>query len=198
VQTGFIVEEKLAEGISMKAISENSQGKTLLTVTVTNDYFLPRSYALPQLTSCLYDSSGKNQGQNVYARWGTISNVLYPGADILLIPSQDRMDVSGLDLNTNDKKSAYFYTTSFYSSSIWRYDKLLLLENKDVTDYNLCYTISPAQVAIARSIPLIDDLGYTCPTVTSLNCRSQSTGYCDYRYQDWIRSRCPGVTIVTY
>jgi len=198
VQTGFVVEEKLADGISMKAISENSQGKTLLTVTVTNDYFLPRSYALPQLVACLYDSSGKNQGQNVYARWATINNILYPGADILLYPEQDRADVSGLDLAPNDKKSVYFYTTSFYSSYIWRYDKLLLIENKDMTNYNLCYTITPAEVAGARQIPLTDDFGYSCPTVTSLNCRNQNSGYCDYKYQDWIKNKCPGVSILTY
>lgn len=198
VETGFVVEEKLTDGISMRAISENSQGKTLLTVTVTNNYFLPRSYALPQLTACLYDSTGKNQGQNVYARWGTIRNVLYPGADILLIPSQDRTDVSGLDLAPNDKKSAYFYTTSFYSSYVWRYDKLLLLENNNMNNYNYCYTLTPPQVIGARTIPLIDDFGYSCPSVTSLNCRSQSTGFCDYQYREWIKSKCPGITIVTY
>ena len=198
VQTGFVVEEKLANSISMKDISGNSQGKTLLTVTVTNNYFLPRSYALPQLVACLYDSSGKNQGQNVYARWATINNILYPGADILLYPSQDRTDVSGLDLAPNDKKSVYFYTTSFYSSNIWRYDKLILVENNAMTNYDSCYTLTPAQVVGAREIPLTDDLGYTCPTVTSLNCRSQSSGYCDYKYQDWIKNKCSAIVILTY
>lgn len=202
VKTGLTAEEKLADSLSMKSFTENQQGKTLLTVTVTNDYFLPRSYALPKLTACLYDSSGKQQGQSVYAQWTTIEKVLSPGVDIILYPETEGIEAGALNLAPNTKKSAYYYTTSSYIYSIWKFDKLLLIENADNTNYNFCYKLTPEDVQKAREIPLKDDLGYNCPASSSLDCsyngKDRNLAYCQSNYLDWIRTKCPGITIGNY
>ena len=177
------------------------QPQVLQTITARNDFFLPRSYELPAGTACLLDTSGKYAGERLDIRYSWVAPQMSAGVDSTLYPNGNNGQngvINVLELGMKAEKKSYLVTTSYYYyTQIWHFDQIAVFRDH-VNDYNLCndYSkVAPSEAPLF-TIPLTNDLTYTCPSTSTINCYIQNSIYCESMYQQWITDKCPSVKIL--
>ncbi|MBI2652794.1 hypothetical protein HYX00_04985 [Candidatus Woesearchaeota archaeon] len=69
---GFYIEKETEKSLSYNSVftSQNQAGEVKIqTITLKNDYFLPKKIEMPKIIVCLYDAQGKIKSQNLYVRY---------------------------------------------------------------------------------------------------------------------------------
>lgn len=195
VNIGLEVKTEAAKSVSMNQLS-NNQYVNLLNITVANNYFLPRSYALPEIVACLYNPSS-SYGANLPVAYSTYSvSKIEPGIDKVLYPDIEpnyyytyEKSKKGIDIPAANKKIIGVVTSS-RAYSVNSYSQILLFLNETIGNdnyygydyYSFCSKMTPDKLEMAVKIDLINDLYVPTyqqtyqPTVTKKYC---GDGICD-------------------
>jgi hypothetical protein len=135
------------------------------TITVSNDFFMPRKFELPKLVACLNDKEGAKQMQDLQVKYneGTYSR----GSDIPFFDDifyDYRYDSRrSIELSANSKKQVKVFVVPKYSynyqdiSSYKEYDEILLIQLKDRRRYyyNICSGLESKELENAIHINII-------------------------------------------
>lgn len=166
-KSGFIVDKQSVESVDFNSLFTNSYGPTanipLQTITISNDFFLPRKYQLPTAIVCLNDKKGVMQRTTMQA--GYSEGVSSPNSDVpifydLSVNSYGSNEKS-LEMPANSKKQVKLMAASIYSydntkQNYQSYNEILVvIPKKTPTDYyNGCAGLSSEDLAAAEHIPI--------------------------------------------
>jgi hypothetical protein len=140
--SGFAVDVQPVESVKFDSLftEEKKVGNSVLieTITVTNDYFMPRRYEIPNLVACLHDNEDEMElitlgvdFSGVSTRSGSLASGV---ADIFVESSYEKsVELEAHSVKTMDAhlnwKSYYNYNKELddYRS----YDELVVIESKE-------------------------------------------------------------------
>ncbi len=167
---GFSVEKKDAEYVRFSPLFVDKNSPTnnipIETITITNDFFLPKRYELPRLQVCLNDKEGVKEIQNMQVRYN--EGFYTRGSDVPifdeLIFGYDYHSRQSIELPAESKKQIkilvepeYLYSYDTDIESYKAYDELLLIESQDTDrySYNSCQNLDSKEIESAIHIPII-------------------------------------------
>jgi len=175
----FVVQKKAVEGLQRQDIfygdySTSANRRVVIQeITVTNGYFLPRSFELPRVSACLYDSTGKMKGQSIGISYGSFVKTASPfsepalGAVLSDSVSMRRIGYGyssgptygAVELSANEKKTVQLLLDSRYyygpKNDANAYNEILLIETeKGADNYDLCSRVGDEERANSIVIPL--------------------------------------------
>src|SRR3989338_4255774 len=120
---GFKIDEDFVKSVNYNDLFKEGLIKqtTLVSVNVENDFFLPRSFELPNYFACLYDKDQKTSAEQLFAQWDQVdrSELYYD-------------QPSPVDVSWFDKKQINLVTQSrgpYYKVEPY-------VEQKNATDYS--------------------------------------------------------------
>lgn len=150
---GFSIEKETEKSLEYNKLftSQSQAGEVKIqTITIKNDYFLPKKNELPKIMVCLYDKEGKVKSQNLYVRYNEGKASEIPEAPIIQelglakssygygsytvsraveVPANSQKQVN---LMVQPKYSYNRYPNQNYGD--YEYDELLILEPNDNYD----------------------------------------------------------------
>lgn len=162
---GFTVEETTVETVEFNSLfAELRAGPTttVRTITLTNNFFLPRKYEIPSLLACLHDKDGVASTFDLsvgYSESSTNPTIPDPaGLSHYSVRSREYIDVPA----NSEKQVILFIEPKYlnnYDISITSYnehDEVLLVELSDTDDYRYCrYLESDELLEKSTSITII-------------------------------------------
>ena len=141
------------------------------TITITNDFFLPKKYELPRISVCLNDKEGAKEATNLRVRYNEGSYTRGFDAPVFdeIFFDYNMYSKQSVNLPANSKKQVKVLVgpQNVYSSSddaqsskeqYKPYDELLLIQQKDTTnyyDYSNCGNFGSEELDNAIHVPII-------------------------------------------
>lgn len=133
---GFSVERENAETISFSSLfsgqSAPRDNVLVQTITMNNNFFMPRRFALPKLIACLNDKEGVKKSEMLQARYSDADSQtqVYGGISGYYSAGQS------IELPANSKKQVKVLIDSKYVTDTAillyaAYDEVLLIEAKE-------------------------------------------------------------------
>jgi len=166
---GFSLEKQDVASVKFSSLfvnKANSKNIPIRTITITNDFFLPRKYELPKLRVCLNDKEGIKSPIDVVVKYqeGTYSRESnLPLFDEIFF-GYGRHSRQSIELPAGSKKQVkilvepkiiYNYGTKI--NSFKYYDELLLIESEDNSGYSYtsCRKLDRKEIDSAAHIRII-------------------------------------------
>jgi hypothetical protein len=162
---GFSLEKRDVDSVQFSSLfadkSFQKNNIPIQTITITNDFFLPKRYELPKLIFCLNDKEGIKQIQNIQVKYNEGSYTT--GSDV---PISDEIffdynSKQSIELPAESKKQVkilvepkYLYNYDSEIDSYKEYDELLIIESKEVNrySYNSCRNLESKKIDSATHI----------------------------------------------
>jgi len=164
---GLSVQKAVVSSVSKNQlfVSQDSQrtGIQIMTMTLSNDFFMPSKYELPRLIACLNDRENLKAGQQLQLRYseGIDERNVPVYGDLFL--DYNAVSRQGVELSSNSKKDVKIlldpltlYNYDQEIESYMPYDAILLLELKNNHQYyyNLCENLNSDELSAAVSIQI--------------------------------------------
>ena len=131
-EIGFSVEKETKESLAFNSLFLGSSAPrdTVLvqTITINNDFFMPRRFALTQLVACLNDKEGIKKSESMQIRYGNADSK-NPGFDGI---SGYYSTGQSIELSANSEKQVKVLIDSKYVTDVtaplyMAYDEILLI-----------------------------------------------------------------------
>ena len=164
---GFSLEKQDVDSVQFSSLfvdkGSPKNNIPIQTITITNDFFLPKRYELPRLIVCLNDKEGIKQIQNIQVKYneGSYSR----GSDVPIFDEiffdYNYYSKQSIELPAESKKQVkilvepkYLYNYDTEIDSYKEYDELLLIESKDLNrySYNSCQRLESKEMDSATHI----------------------------------------------
>ena len=161
----FYVETEVVEEITLENLFGQGDGVLAKTITVYNDFFMPRKYEFPNYIACLHDSSNGLRNIDftvIYEETIRSREVVTPIYEELITRSIPRTR-SSVDVNPYSEKEINIFLNSLRTVDIENrrnqyedYDQILLIEEeRSSLVFSRCFQITDEQKAAAIRIPVI-------------------------------------------
>jgi hypothetical protein len=168
---GFSVERETEKSVQFDSLfvsqSHLKSNVPIQTVTLNNDFFMPRKFELPRLVICLNDKEGNKAKENIRVKYseGTYTK----GSDVPIFDeiffdyySYSRHSIELLPYSKKqvqisvEPKSLYDYDKAINTYKV--YDELLLIELKDGPRYlyNVCGDLGTEELDSAVHITILE------------------------------------------
>jgi len=201
INTGFSIQKENEKEIDYSKLftSQNQAGEIKLqTISIKNDYFLPKKIELPTIAACLYDKENKTRGQNLYVRYNEGKSSDIPETPIAGGLLQTRNSYYGygyytatrtVDVPANSQKEVKLMVQPKYvynnydaanNNADYEYDEILIIEPKeDKNNYNYysydsCANLQEKDVDDAVKIPISNRP--TANQIKSVECADSDGG----------------------
>jgi len=168
---GFSLEKQNVDSVQFSSLfvdknSPKNNNIPIQTITITNDFFLPKRYELPRLIVCLNDKEGIKPIQNIRVKYreGFYSR----GSDVPIFDEiffdYNYRPKQSIELPAESKKQIkilvepkYLYNYGAGIESYKEYDELLLIESKDSSRYSYksCQNLESEDIDSATHIPIL-------------------------------------------
>lgn len=166
---GFSIEKQDVDFIQFNSLFVNNNAPRnnipLQTITITNDFFLPKRYELPRLIVCLNDKEGIKEIQNMQVKYNEGSYTI--GSDVPIFDEiffdYNSYSKQSIELPAESKKQVkilvepkYLYNYEQEIGLYNEYDELLLIESKDTNrySYNSCRNLESKEIDLATHISI--------------------------------------------
>lgn len=164
-ETGYIVEIETVESLKFDDLYTDyrtNDNIVIQTITITNDYFLPRVYGLPRISVCLNDKDGKELSRYMFAKFNEGS---YSESDVPIFNEEfgDFRPYSkhSVELPAHSKKQVkiaveaeYLYNYNRTAKTYREFDELLLVEYSGGTSYIACVNLDDEEIESAVHISI--------------------------------------------
>lgn len=172
VNSGFSINKEDVQSIQFNAlfVGKDAPRNTILlqTITIANDFFLPKKYELPRLIVCLSDKDGAKEATNLQVKYNEGSYTR--GSDVPIFDEifldYNSYSKQSVELPANSKKQVkvlveakYLYNYETEIQSYKDYDELLLIQKKSTTyyynSYSSCRNLESEELNTAIHIPIL-------------------------------------------
>lgn len=163
---GFSVATEMVKSIQFNDLfvvhNSPANARLLQTITITNDFFLPRKYELPELIVCLSDTEGikgPTSLQVKYAEGSYSRGSNAPFFDEIFLDYNSYYRQS-IELPAKSKKQVKVLVEPQYLyaeiQSFKEYDELLLIHSKSNKNYyGSCSDLAGEELSTAIHIPIV-------------------------------------------
>ena len=164
---GFSLEKQDINSVQFSSlfVDKNSPKNNIpiQTITITNDFFLPKRYELPRPIVCLNDKEGIKEIQNIQVKYNEGSYTRGSNVPIFdeIFFDYNYYSKQSIELPAESKKQVkilvepkYLYNYDTEIDSYREYDELLLIESKDSSrySYNSCQSLESKEMDSATHI----------------------------------------------
>ena len=179
INVGYSIEKENEKNLEYNKLftSQSQAGEVKIqTITIKNDYFLPKKIELPKIMVCLSDKEGKTRNQNLYVRYneGKSSEIpktpivedlglarssygynYYTTTKAVEVPAHSTKEVKVMV----QPKYSYNYNYPTQNYADYEYDELLIIEPDDDNNYayyDSCTKLDDKDIDAATHIEIVE------------------------------------------